>query len=147
MHMPREEVRFGSYDRLLGVAVHAHAWWLRHAVRVELAGGAPSWHDLSDCIAASAAAENRPDPWRVDADWARARAPVGLQLGLMQATLLTPIVLDFIAARVEGSTSVAYPFLLREREGRLLFGFSTAGPTLSVQQDIITAVGCRLLRA
>ena len=80
-------------------------------------------------------------PESLDAGWFCKNAPIGL--GLTSST----VALDCVAARVVGDRDEAYPFLIRERDGRLVSGFSDLGPARPIRDSIVTALDCRLLFA
>ncbi len=129
----RTETRFGTFDRLVGTAVHANGWWLRRALGVDLQCESPARYDLSDFAAG------------LDIIRVKSELPVALQTG--------DEALDFpIACRVEQATDgqrtdVAYPFVLLESEGRLQLAFGTPGPPPAVQDAIIDGFVQRLTSA
>lgn len=139
---------FGSYDRLLGTAVHANGWWLREAGHVELEG-TPDWHDLTGAVAEAAAIARRTVPSCVDGHWYRRHAPIALQLRPASASPVddSPLCLDFLAGRLEHGGEVTFPFLLREHDNSVRCGFSDAGPDPALKRDIVLAVASRFVQA
>jgi hypothetical protein len=83
----RTETRFGTFTKLLGTAVHANGWWLRHAAGVDLQCETPSLHDLSNVIAS---------PERSDLARVKRSLPIGLQMADGH-----DLPIGFIATRVE----------------------------------------------
>jgi hypothetical protein len=140
------EVHFGSFTKLVGTAVYANDWWIMRASGVELAGGAPTWHQLAGYVRACAAAEPRRLPDHIGSDWTRSAMPIGLQMNLPAATSLDMgFATCCVDQRPAGRVDVAYPFLLTERGEDVLLGFSELGPRASVRESIIRAFALRLL--
>ena len=131
--MRRTETHFGTFDQLVGTAVHANGWWLRAALGVDLQCESPDCFDLSTFAAG------------VDAVRVRRALHVALQMG--DEPLDFPV--GFVACRVEDATDgqrtdIAYPFGLLESEGPLQLAFGTPGPTPAVRRAIIDAFAQRL---
>ena len=143
--MRRQEIRFGSFERLLGTPVHARDWWFCRAEGVKLQGEVPRWYDLNEYRTLVEERVRKPAPHQIDANWVRERLPVGLGLSLNLDVTLTPIDLDLVALDADADVEVTYPFLLREREYRVLFGFSPDGPPREIRDSIIVGLGARLL--
>ena len=64
--------------------------------------------------------------------------------------MIYPFAIGFplVAMGVEGdATEVAYPFLVREDNDRVMCGFSMAGPAPSIRDGIVIEMGARLLWA
>ena len=46
--MRRQEIRFGSFERLHTTPVHSRDWWFCRAEGVKLQGEVPRWYDLNE---------------------------------------------------------------------------------------------------
>ena len=128
---------FGSFGEFtsVGVFVSSEDCWIFQASDVVLEGTERVSHDLLAWIRdpARRAAQRVPQKVKVDATWFRRVAPIGLQLPLKPRSITRkPILLGFVAGKLrktqDGSKGVAYPFLLREVDERILIEFSAAGP-------------------
>jgi hypothetical protein len=142
---------FGSFGERLSTAVYADGWWFFRASDVELETETRVSHDLAAFLPESATKALRPVPKRMDLEWFRDVAPIGLQLQ-PDAMIESPLLLGLVACRVQDDRlkgglveDLAYPFLVAEHEGRLLLQFSTTGPAPEDQRRIIVAFGQRLL--
>jgi hypothetical protein len=132
-----EDVRFGSYSDLRGTAVFRDPWWFRCASAVQL-DGPPVWDALSELLRARASDAKE----TFDAVWFLERVPVALQIPPPPE-----LVLDVLACRVQDGSDVAYPFIVRERNGTVVCGFSTLGPEPGVRLSILSALADRFLWA
>jgi hypothetical protein len=142
---------FGSFSKLLSAGVFANDWWLFRASEVELEGQTRVSHELVDTLAERAAELKRPSPERIDLEWFRNVAPIGLQFRV-EAVEVSPFLLGFVACRVQDDRptggqvqDMVYPFFFAEQQGRLVQQFSAAGPALDIRRQIVVAVGQRLL--
>ena len=144
---------FGSFNKRLNVPVYSRSkdWWLFRASMVELEGRERIWHYLAEAMAECAAELKRPAPERIDFDWFRSVAPIGLQLdpGALEHAALP---LGFVACRVQDDRplggpieDIAYPFLFDLHQLHLSLVFSALGPTLDIRRQIAVAFGTRLL--
>jgi hypothetical protein len=141
---------FGSFGERLSAAVFADGWWFFRASDVELLTENRTSHELETFLHRSATL-GRALPDKVDLQWFRTVAPIGLQLDAAVLAAI-PLVLGLVACRVQDDPTsnaplldLAYPFILSEEETRLRVQFSTAGPTDEIQQQILVAFGQRLL--
>lgn len=147
----RLDLRFGSFNELIGTAVHRAPWWFRTALGVVLAGSV-LWEDLGECVLTGPSEPAdlsrldtdwfRTAPQTVNTEWFRLHAPIALSLASEPALCSV----DLIATRVEEHVSVAYPFLLRETDKRVLCGFSSQSDT-HVRNSIVNALAGRFLWA
>jgi len=145
------DVRFGSFEKLVGTAVHRDPWWFRTAQGVVL-DGTVLWTDLGECVqlgpCESGEHSQLDTAWFEsvaevpDARWFRRHAPIALSL----ASGPTSFAVDLIATRARGGASAAYPFLLRETDGRIMCGFSD-GLEVDVRISILSALAGRFLWA
>jgi hypothetical protein len=143
--MRRREILFGSFGRLCGAPLLSRDWWFCRAEGVTLQGTIPTWCDLHTYKTQLEVRVERSAPELIDADWARKNLPIGLGLPPNFNSYLAPIHLDVVAMRVDADVETAYPFLLRERESRILCGFSSDGPPSDIRDCIVVELGCRLL--
>jgi len=125
--------------------VYSRDWWFCRVEGVKLQGAAPRWYDLDTYRTLVEARVRKLAPKRIDADWVRGNLPVALGLNPSFDKSLTPIDLEVIAMGLDIDVEVAYPFLLRERGSRVVCGFSPDGPTSEIRDNIIVALGARLL--
>jgi hypothetical protein len=86
---------FGSFGERLSTGVYADGWWFFLASDVELETETRVSHDLAAFMPESATKALRPVPKRMDLEWFRDVAPIGLQIG---AELVR---LQVVALRVE----------------------------------------------
>jgi hypothetical protein len=119
--------------------------WLFHAAGVELEGDGRTTHELRTFMPDG----SRPVPARIDLTWFRKVAPIGLQVP-KRAVKASPLVLGFVAGMLEekaagGTVEVAYPFLVRSADDRILLEFSALGPAPEIQRQIGVAFSERLL--
>jgi hypothetical protein len=146
--MRKPEIRFGTFERPIGTPVYADQYWFAVASSVRLDGEAPIWTDLGEYMDVIAARVERAAPAVVSADWVREHAPLGLGISRRFKSRLNPLDLPLVAMGVEGdATEVAYPFLVREHNDRVMCGFSMAGPAPSIRDGIVVEMGARLLWA
>ena len=120
-----------------GAGVFRDPWWFRCVAAVDL-DGITVWEDLTALLRARASGGHAGG----DATWFLAQASVALQIPAPKS-----LALDIVAARVHGGLDLAYPFLVRERSGRVICGFSNRGPAPDVRDSILAAFADRFLWA
>ena len=140
--MRRSEVRFGTFAALVGVAVHANCWWLRVAEGVKIEGTV-LWRSFGDGRLQAESLSGSFDPDYGSPAWFVDGAVLALQCDLTRFS--RPLVGGFIACHLQDEIDVAYPLLLSEEGSEVQVGFSSGGPSLDIQQDILAALGYRFL--
>jgi len=136
---PKVLTLFGSFDELLnsGRYTSREDWWIFLASGVALEGDGRVSHDLQALLPAE----------RVDVAWFRDVAPVGLAFPRRPKVDGSPLSLGCVAGKGKTPTTeeVAYPFIVRESEDRMLIEFSANGPAPELQRSIVVALGDLLL--
>jgi hypothetical protein len=136
--------RFGSFAALIGTAVHAKDWWIRVATGVAL-DGTPMWRRLSDYRATVERLVRATDSDYGTSSWVECLGPLALQCPA--SVFSSPFLVGLVAARVEEAGDIAYPFILRGDGGQAECGFSSAGPSLELQDSILISLAFLLLNS
>lgn len=121
------EYRFGRCGALRTTPVHKDGWWFA----------------LVDDVALDA--DHRTDNALPSREIEELMPRISIALGLSNPGVARPVNIGMVAIRVESGSSVAYPFLLAEHDGRARLIFSSSGPDDDIKVGIANALWQRFV--